>query len=204
MNRSIYFAIVLSSTLWLQSPTVAQQYTRQGAGLGAATGAVIGGVIGHQNDETAEGVVLGGVLGAVTGGVLGNHRDYEQERVRQYQRAAYAQRAYAMSRAASIGDVVTMSRSGVSDQIIVNHIRQNGLQQELAVPDIIALHEQGVSEYVIGAIQQAPSAIVPTMVVERPRVSPHSPTVVIGAPRYAPYPPVARRYCHPRHARPYW
>jgi len=63
-----------------------------------------------------------------------------------------------MSRAVSTRDALIMTSSGLSDQLIVNHIHQNGVQRRLEVSDVIALHQQGVSEAVITALQRAPLA----------------------------------------------
>ena len=181
-----------------------QPHTRRGAGVGAAAGAVIGGVIGNQNDKTAEGAIIGGVLGALTGGAIGQDRDIYEYQAWQYQQA----QNQAFAAATSLNDVVALCQTGVSEQVIVNHIRQRGLQQELSVSDIVWLHQQGVSERVISAMQQsagpapvvAAAPVVPVPVVRR------SPSVVIhaGVPIGRPY--VSRGYrCPPhRHYRGCW
>jgi uncharacterized protein YcfJ len=150
-------AISLSSSLQAQS------YRGEGAGLGGLTGALIGGVIGHQNDEVAEGALIGGAVGAIAGGVIGNTRDQEIARQRYYQhqqwqyqnQLRYQEYVVQNQRSVSIADVVTMSRSGLSDAVIIGHVQNNGVQRRLEVSDIISLHQQGVSESVIHAMQNA-------------------------------------------------
>ena len=53
-------------------------------------------------------------------------------------------------------DVVSMKRRGVSDAAVVKHLRTYGIAMPLSVRDIIGMHDQGVSEYVIDAMQIAP------------------------------------------------
>ena len=53
-------------------------------------------------------------------------------------------------------DVVSMKRRGVSDAAVVKHLQTYGITMPLSVRDIIGMHDQGVSEYVIDAMQVAP------------------------------------------------
>jgi hypothetical protein len=188
--------IVVSAFVYFAPSTQAQYNTRQGAGLGAITGAVIGGVIGNQNDETAEGALLGGAVGALAGGVIGHGRDADAYRHWQYQRAQQQQQLAYYSQATSLSDLVRMSQSGLSDQVIVNHIRQRGIQTGLTVQDIVWLHQQGVSEPVISAAQQirGPGPVVATA----PPAYRSAPVVV--RPYYRGRPPyVVRSHCHHIH-----
>ncbi len=146
----------------------AQNNTRQGAAVGGVAGAVIGGIIGHQNDETPEGALIGGAVGAIAGGVIGNAKDKQISKERYYQHQIYQQQRqlesqqYQMServrRGVTNADVITMTRSGLSDAVIINHIETNGIVRRPEVSDILSLHQQGVSETVITAMQQAPVA----------------------------------------------
>jgi Glycine zipper len=52
-------------------------------------------------------------------------------------------------------DVVAMSRSGLSDATIIRHIQLNGVHRALSVSEVIQLHQDGVSEPVIHAMQAA-------------------------------------------------
>lgn len=144
----------------------AQRRARDSATVGGVAGAIIGGIIGHQNDEVPEGALIGGAVGAIAGGLLGNAQEQELQRQRYYQQQAYYQQQqqyYAQQQAVvrqgvSMADVVNMSRSGLSEHLIVNELQSKGIQQRPAVSDIIALHKQGVSENIITAMQQAPLA----------------------------------------------
>ncbi|TWU40771.1 glycine zipper domain-containing protein [Novipirellula artificiosorum] len=53
-------------------------------------------------------------------------------------------------------DVVSMVRHGIADSTIVDSLRNYGVTRPLSVRDIIGMHEQGVSENVIHAMQVAP------------------------------------------------
>ena len=53
-----------------------------------------------------------------------------------------------------------MKQNGLSDDVVINHVRQNGVQRRLEVADVISLHQQGVSPGVITAMQQASTASV--------------------------------------------
>jgi hypothetical protein len=176
----------------------AQTHTERGAVLGGVTGALAGAAIGDHNDETAAGALIGGAVGLITGATIGKSADQREARAQAYQQHRLRQ----LSRAVSPVDVVTMSRNGLSDLVIINHIRENGVRQNLEVGDVISLHQQGVSEAVITAMQQgrlAGSARVPhyppasaPVVVEQHYVSP--------APYY--WPPRVHYWHHPPHAYP--
>ncbi|TWU48276.1 glycine zipper domain-containing protein [Rubripirellula reticaptiva] len=50
-------------------------------------------------------------------------------------------------------DVVAMVRSGLSESMIVRQIQLRGVTRSLAVSEIISLHQQGVGEPIINAMQ---------------------------------------------------
>lgn len=178
----------------------AQQHTTRGTLFGGVAGALAGAAIGDRNDEAAAGALIGGVLGGLTGAAIGNSVDQEQARTHAY----YQQRLAEVRRAVTASDVVTMSRNGLGDAVIINQIRENGVARRLEVADVIALHQQGVSEPVITAMQQAPlaSTIAPSyaapVVIERERyVAPH--VIVTPAPRYHYYYRPHPHYCPPHY-----
>lgn len=211
-NRSMqkFRAIAISLTIVASSSLVAnaQVQTQRGATVGGLTGAVIGGIIGDKNNEAGAGAAIGGVVGAVTGGLLGNAADkqaaIDEQRYYYQQQQARQQQAAVTAEAVSLADVVTMSRSGLSDSLIINQIQQRGVQQKLQVPDIISLHEQGVSENVITSLQRAPTASqrvarTPQPVVRHQRVITPAPVIVeehYVLPHYPPPHYHYRRYHH--------
>ena len=137
------------------TPSANQQ---RGVVTGGIAGAVAGGLIGDNNGEAGAGAAIGGVLGAVAGGIFGNAKDKEvqyQQNQRQY--VQQEQQAVIAQSAVSIADIVSMSRSGLSETVIINQIQTRGIFAQPQVSDIIAMHQQGVSERVISAMQQAPT-----------------------------------------------
>lgn len=218
-SRSMIFALI---TLTAATPTLAQQYTGQGTVVGGATGAVIGGLIGKQDGHTTGGALIGGAVGALAGGLMGKSYDnqltrqeyaHQQAMVSQQQQfyAQQQQQYAAVQSGVSIADVVSMSRSGISDMVILSQLQARGVQRKLEVSDIISLHQQGVSDTVISAIQaaplssqlasahsySAPPALAQPVVIHRgPIVVHEQPVIVTG-------PPVIYRSHHHYH-RPHY
>ena len=165
--KKICLASLLVSSL--ASTGYAQNQTRDGALLGGVTGALIGGVVGHQNKETTEGALIGGAVGAIAGGVIGNKRDqaYRQQQLyyqsqpayttyhehRTYVQAPPQQRVVVSRRPVTTSEVINMTRSGVSDPVIVAHIQSNGVAMQPDVNDVILMNQEGVSDYVVNAMQ---------------------------------------------------
>ena len=174
MPYKICFAILVLA--FGVSPLMAQTRTQEGAVVGGVAGAILGGIAGNNSDKTVEGIAIGGALGALTGGLVGRAEDEQMMRNYQYQRYLQQQRAQQISQAVSINDAITMSRGGLSPNLIVSQIRNNGVQQRIGVTEIISLHENGVAEVVIQEMQNAriagtdsPTCVTcaPTVVVDR-------------------------------------
>jgi outer membrane lipoprotein SlyB len=187
---SIIGALAMGILVMVPVTARAQANTQRGAVLGGLAGAVTGGLIGNNNGKAGAGAAIGGVVGAVTGGVLGNASDKERAAYQQQQYYQQQQQAIQAQASVSVADVVSMTRSGLSDSVIVNHIQQRGVQRQLQVPDIIALHQQGVRENVITSMQQAqvgPQRVARTPIVREQIVG--RPVIVeehIVVPAYAP------------------
>ena len=197
-------ALVCVSASNLQAQTPVQQGTVKGG----IAGAIIGGIIGHQNDETGEGVAIGAALGALTGNVVG--RSQQNNAIQQQQHQAHLfqreqirqqQAQESLNRAVSLDDAITLTRSGLSDSLIITQVHNNGVQQQIGVSEVIALHQNGVSEQVIRAMQSAPigqasiqpsqqfeptptHVVTPVLVQPAPRVIVHS-TPVYRGPSYS-------------------
>lgn len=172
------------------APRAAQaQGTETGAAIGGIGGALAGAAIGKNNHNTAGGALLGGAVGLIAGSAIGNSVDQKnrnlayQQSVAQQQAYQQQVQAYNMSRAASSGDIISMSRNGLGDDVIINHIRQNGVQRRPDVNEVIMLHNQGVKENVIAAMQQAPEGGP----AAAPSLPPAPPATAVYA---APPPPV--------------
>lgn len=196
-------AVILSTvaTGGCQAPN----YSQNGTILGGLGGAGIGAAIGNKKGNALPGALIGGAIGAVTGNVIGDSMDRDRAMAQQQ---AYAQGSaqQAARGAVTPQDVIAMSRSGLSEDVIATHVRTNGVTQPLQVNDLIYLQNQGVAPSVIQAMQQAPTAqarynAAYTAAVPAP-VAPRAVVVEHVYPTYCP-PPVYHwhGYHHPPHYR---
>lgn len=79
------------------------------------------------------------------------------------------------TRAVTIDDVITMVRRGLGESTIIHYIDDNGVQRRLDVNDLILLHDEGVSDPIINAMQtarvlvpeQTPPQVTPPKVQQR-------------------------------------
>jgi hypothetical protein len=149
-------AVVFSSvaTGGCQSPN----YSGKGTLLGGLGGAGLGAAIGSKNGKNGlPGALIGGAVGAIAGNAIGESMDQDRA-VAQQQAYAQGSGAQAAQGAVTPQDVINMSRSGLSEDVIATHIRTNGMTQRMQVNDLIYLRNQGVPDSVIQAMQQAPTA----------------------------------------------
>ena len=154
-------SVLVPGTAQAQFFQAPQSNAQQGVKLGGIAGAIIGGIAGHQNDETLGGVAIGGAVGALAGGLAGKSKDNHLIQQHQYQQHAQLAQQERLGRAVSLEDAVILTRSGVSPNLIINQINDNGVTHRLVVNDIIQLHQNGVSESVITAMQSAHLASQP-------------------------------------------
>ena len=167
MNRSAGNLVALLTLLTLvstgcQSPYHADRGALFGGLLGAGTGAIVGDALGN----TGAGAAIGAGVGALTGAAIGQGMDDMEAR----NRALIASQLGREIRAGAVtvDDVVMMSQAGVGDELIVNHIRCNGMVSPPGTHDLITLNSQGVSTQVIKAMQEPPPAPRrETVIVER-------------------------------------
>ncbi len=127
----------------------------QGALFGGLLGAGTGAVIGHAVGNTGAGAAIGAGVGAISGAAIGD----ELDQIEAQNRALIEQKmGQQLARGAvTIHDVIAMTRAGVDEELIVNHIRCNGVAAPLQANDIITLRDQGVSKQVIAAMQVPPT-----------------------------------------------
>lgn len=167
-------------------------YADQGAGLGAVTGALAGAAIGEHNGNPLAGALIGAAGGGLAGAAIGDAIDADVAR----NQAIIDQRmGRQMAAAANIPDVISMTRAGLSDDVIVTHIRARGVAQAPNANDLITLRNAGVSDPVIRAMQEAPSPTASPPVVYAPRPRP----VIVEEYYYAPPPPRWVRHHHHHH-----
>jgi hypothetical protein len=198
MSHKICAALVLATAVLTGSGCQSPYYADRGAGLGALAGAGAGAIIGDATGgNAASGALIGAGLGAVTGGVVGSGMDEMQARNRAEIAAQMGRQVQAG--AATIDEVVAMSRSGVDPMLIQNYVRSSGMVRPLAASDVIYLHNQGVSKDVI-QIMQSPPLPPPTVIAQGP------PPVIVEEHYYGPpmwHPHFGYRHCYPHHHGPH-
>lgn len=128
--------------------------TQKGAALGGAGGAGLGAIIGHQFGATGAGAAIGALAGTAGGALAGNAKD-EADRRDNYARQAQYERGLRQrqARAMTNRDVSDMAGSGVSDQTIISTMRTRGGNFDTSPQAVIQLHNYGVSDAVIQAMQ---------------------------------------------------
>jgi hypothetical protein len=184
MTLRLAQSVVLASSMFTVG-CMSPYYADRGAGFGALAGAGTGAIIGEATGgNAAGGALIGAGLGAITGGVVGSGMDEMQARNRAEIAAAMGRQVPAG--AATIDEVVAMSRSGVDPMLIQNYVRTSGMARPLAASDVIYLHNQGVSTDVIQVMQSPP---MPTRTV----VTQVPPPVIVEEHYYGP------SMCHPHY-----
>jgi outer membrane lipoprotein SlyB len=179
--------------------------TASGTFMGGALGAVTGAIIGGKKDR-GEGALIGAGVGALTGNLLGRSKDRADERQAAFGAgvAAHAnQQAAAM--AVSNYDLVTMTRAGVSEDVIISTMRSRGAHLDLSPNALISLKQSGVSDRVLLAAQdmnRGPVAVYGPVPPPVTRVVP-STVIVTPAPRYH-WHGHHYHYHRPRHGRIYY
>lgn len=169
------------------SPYHADRGALFGGLLGAGTGAIIGDALGN----AGAGAAIGAGAGALTGAAVGQSLDQIEAENRAMIAAQLGHQVRAG--ACTIDDVVMMSQNGVDDELIINHIRANGVTRVPGPHELITLKEQGVSAAVIRAMQEPPRpAQRETVVIEKPAPQPvvveeyhYGPPVYYGPPCYS-------------------
>src|SRR5918995_2080309 len=120
MNAVSSRSVSLIVTLCALAPIGCQSpyYADRGAGVGALGGAGVGALVGNAVGNTAGGALIGAGVGALGGAAVGSAIDDVQAQNR-------AEIAAQMGRQVQIGaatpeEVIAMTRSGVSPQLIQN------------------------------------------------------------------------------------
>jgi hypothetical protein len=163
------------------SPYHQDQGALLGGLLGAGTGAIVGGATGHPG----AGAAIGAGVGALGGAAIGAGQDQIEAK----NRAMIAQQLGRQVNAGAVtpNDVIAMTKAGVNDELIINHVRAHGMAAPLQSNDLINLQQQGVSTQLIAVMQASPPRPVPqAVIVER---APPPPVVLEygWGPRYYPH-----------------
>lgn len=128
-------------------------HTQRNSLAGTALGTTAGAIIGHQSGHGIEGAALGAVAGGLTGAVVGSEQDKQDAEQARLQRAL------------TDADLIRMTQSGMSDEVIISSVRSRGGRFDLSPDALIALRQAGVSERVILEIQHSSGEPVETVLV---------------------------------------
>lgn len=159
--------------LFVVSATGCASHAGTGAATGGLLGASIGALVGHHTGNTAAGAAVGAGLGAVTGGAIGAGLDENDRRNEARIAAANA------NRGPTVYDVLAMTQAGVHEDTIIASIQSSNAGYALSPPQIVDLHNRGVSDRVLQVMTSRPPVPIvarsaPVYVVE-PR-----PSIVVG------------------------
>ncbi|MCE9604145.1 MAG: hypothetical protein K8U03_04495 [Planctomycetia bacterium] len=150
--RTLFVAVgfVMSFAAGCTSPYLADR----GALIGGLGGAGAGALIGNAAGNTPAGAIIGAGVGTLAGAAIGSGLDEVEAR----NRAQIEQRLARQlpPGGVSTGDVIAMSKSGIDQDLIVNHIRANGVGKKIDANDLIMLQQEGVSKAVITTMQTTP------------------------------------------------
>jgi hypothetical protein len=168
-----------------ENPDGSTNHTGSGALIGGASGAALGAILGGRH--AGEGALIGGAFGAATGAIVGNSIDQdERARLRAHAPATYARIEQAQPLYPQ--DIKAMVAAGVSDDVIISQIKSTRSIYHLSAPDIIDLHNAGVSSRLIDFMintQNGASAATPDVVVNaEPPPAPAETIVVSPGPDY--------------------
>jgi hypothetical protein len=163
-------------------------YAQRGGVLGGLAGAGIGAAAGESGGDAIPGALIGGTIGALTGSVIGDGIDADLARKAEIE----ARIGRRLAEAATPDDAIAMTRAGLSDDVIISHIRAHGVARPLEVNDLIHLRIEGVSDAVVKTLQTSPG---PVAVVRAP---PGPPPVVVHE-HYDPWCGPPPWYHHHRH-----
>jgi hypothetical protein len=180
-----------------------------GAGGGALVGSAFGGKSGGNRGENA---LIGAGVGLLGGALIGKSIDNADQRqvaagnavAFQANQQVAAQNAQLSAQAVTNQDLVEMTRAGLSEEVIINTIRNRGSRIDTSPNSLVFMKQGGVSDRVVMAAQSAsPTATFTNMPVSGPiPINPAPPVVYAPAPvYYAPPPPVIfyGGYGHPHY-----
>ena len=153
------------------SPSGRPDYTANGALIGGASGAAIGALADHRSPGA--GALIGGVSGLIVGGLIGHSMDQQAEaRERSLPPPYYPPPP---GPPPSINDIKAMTRSGLSDDLIIGQIINTRALYNLDANALIDLHNAGVSQRVIAYMINTSTAVI----AQAPPPPPPTETVLV-------------------------
>lgn len=162
VTRLTVGATLVSMLAGCTTPYGRPDYTANGALIGGASGAAIGAMADRRSPGT--GALIGGVAGLITGGIIGNsleRRERPAPPVYYSSPPVYYSPppAVPLPPPPSVADIKAMSRSGVSDDLIINQIDNTHGVYNLDANALIDLNNSGVSPAVISHMINSGNAL---------------------------------------------
>ena len=150
MHGKLFLVVTISLALLQTGCAASRPNTIAGGLFGGTAGGVLGAAIGAHDGKAKEGALIGAVAGGLTGMALGDQADQTNARNMQI---ANQQATIAQQSTVTIGQVIQMSQSGLSDELILNQVNANGFAQRLTTNDLLQLKSTGVGDNVIQRLQ---------------------------------------------------
>ena len=144
--------------------------TEKGALFGGLLGAGTGAVVGSAVHNPLAGAAIGAGVGALSGAAVGGALDEQDAKNRAMIAQQYGRPIPAIP--VTVPDVINMTRSGVDEELIFNHVRTHGVAAPIQAQDVIVLQQQGVSKRVIAIMQEPPPVPQPQPLVMQPAPPP--------------------------------
>ena len=146
--------------------------TAEGTVAGGAFGAIAGALIGGSDGKSPEGALIGAATGAIAGNLLGRSKDAADRQQAAYGQANAARaNAQIAAQAMTNYDLIQLASAQIDDNITISAIQSRGGRFDLSPAGLIQLKQNGVSDRVIIAAQNASAVPAPsTVIVARPPV----------------------------------
>lgn len=157
-----WLSLVALAITGCQSP----YYADRGALAGGVGGAGVGALVGSATHHPLAGALIGGGVGAASGALVGGAIDQVEAKNRA-QIAAQVGRPMPAG-GVPVDDVIAMTRSGVDEELVMNHIRANGMARPIQASELIVLQQQGVSKNIISTMQASPPRVAAAPMVAAP------------------------------------
>ena len=107
-------------------------YAQRGAMIGGVTGSTLGAAIGDASDAPLAGAAVGALAGTLTGEAMGDGVDQDLALQQSYPMAEQQR----LARAVTPAQLIQMSQSGLSDDVIVTQVQSQGVSFSPTATDL--------------------------------------------------------------------
>ncbi len=151
MKKIILMIAVLSFAAVNAGCQNAKSRAAEGAVIGGVLGAAAGGIIGHQSHSGGAGAGIGAAVGALSGAVIG--AQIEKKPAGESAPSQPVTVASTSEAQMSVLQVIELSKSGATENIIIDKIKKSNSKFNLTPEDVDYLKKEGVSQNIINAMQ---------------------------------------------------